>query len=1133
MNIELPILVEERRDPLEGGSLYTVRPLFFAEPEAADRHLGRAMSKMADHLRKLLSDLGRSGRQRALAEYTFSPDLELRRVELRLELRSTSVRVWMPLATFHHFERHIVFCPLVPDVWFDAERKDAVATRAAEVFTPYFRKIEKEEGEDALQRQLQPFTAKAARPWITLLDLDVETQEEYRKPVDRRFASLADLGQMDGASELAKVGRCLDWLYPDRLERALLRDDLCDELDRLLAAANRRPVLLVGPPSVGKTALIHECLRRRVARRERPHSARENLWLISPQRLIAGMSYVGQWENRLLAILKTARKRGHVLYFDDLLGLYRAGVHSQSSLSVADVLKPYVERGDVRVLGEMTPEQLRIFRERDRGFADLFHLIPVPEPDEQETIRILIHVRRLLEGRHRVRFDAEVLPTVLELTRRYQREAAYPGKAARWLAQLAVKYKDAEVSRDLTLAEFRATSGLEATFLDARVRLKRQEIVAAMRTHLVGQQPAVEAMADVVSVAKARLNDPQRPLGSLFFLGPTGVGKTESAKALARYLFGDAARLLRFDMNEFVSPQSAARLVGTFEQPEGLLTSAVRRQPFCVVLLDEIEKAHPMVFDLLLQILGEARLTDALGRTADFSNAAVILTSNLGTREAGQAIGFGAQEGGDENVYLRAVQDFFRPEFFNRLDRIVPFARLGRMELELIARKVLESVLQREGLQRRRCAVDVTGDAIQWVVHRGYHPLLGARAMKRAIEAEMVQPLASQLAAISPDTPTVVRVFRAGERLGARVHPLSAAPTEASEEVADPQAFLAGVRRSLDCLEEECVRHRPRAELAAGRIPPEYSWYLGTWEYLKDTRRLVARVEETLRASRRTLGLPAIAVPQMRANVTRKSSYHDPTRQETLKALHAADDVYDYLQAISSRGVSPDDPQAWLRLIEERVSLLERMRPAEDGWSIRSALVVIRSLGDAPALRDWLAQRIAGRFVFQAGLDWDATETTARRRKASSSSAPAAVEFGLDCSRLRDSQASREDRVWWGLIADETQQGRYRASHHLDVLEFHGHNVSGFLESQQGTYLFAQQDGRLQPIQVVVRPLAEGEDGGAALLSLLAGYDRAIEAAAAGLPEDDANPFCWRPVKAVYTEPRDFKVDVELELSRL
>ncbi|HKB03575.1 MAG TPA: AAA family ATPase [Gemmataceae bacterium] len=943
----------------EKGGSFSARPLFFQSPERSDSNLNRLISKLARDVVRAIEEAGKRDRHDECARWSFSPALTQHRLDLVIELRRRKAKVKHLFVAFRHMGKRLAFTPAIPDLWFEVGRNADLKSRARDVLTDYWRTKERDDDEEVLP-EADSLPGKA---WVQTLELSAHPAVVKPKQSKFKFLSLGDESPPGGAAELQRVGRCLDWLYPDELDRAILRDAEVDELFRLLAARDRRPVLLVGPRQAGKTTVLHEVVYRRVAEKKSPFVNRDCVWLISPQRLISGMSYVGQWEARLLAILKHARKRHHVLYFDDMVGLFLAGISAVSTLSAAHVMKPYLERREVRVVGEITPEGLRVLQERDRAFADLFHILPVREPSDADTLRILIAAQRRLEGKHRCGFDLDVLPTVIDLQRRYERAAAFPGKAARMLTRLAVK-ADADqqaagnstaetkdpfaptstVTRDSVLTELHAQSGLSLAFLDRRARLDRHEILDALKSQVIGQDEAVEATADVIAVAKARLNDPDRPLAAFLFLGPTGVGKTETAKAVARYLFGDADRLLRFDMNEYVNSGSAARLVGTFDQPEGLLTAAIRRQPFAVVLLDEIEKADPEVFDLLLQVLGEGRLTDALGRTADFTNALVILTSNLGVREAEAQIGF--REGGSAAAaaYTRAAEKFFRPEFFNRLDRVLPFRRLSRDHTRKIAERLVNEVLNREGFRQRKCVLNVTPAALDRVIDAGYDPTLGARAMKRSVERQLTQPAAARLSALPVDRFTVVNVYSETEFSGRPIgSPGDLQVDVRALEFAEPLSPRTDLDRppiqrleqldsALSQIEESFANLRPAGAVFGRKVTQDQERYFVLREladalgedldrlfdgYAHDRlARLEARQPDALGKKSRYRMIKPGAGPSW------KEPYEQPAR-----SLFAAQSMEEAIRELADRA-EPEPGDADLLDVERRLALLRLMASA-------------------------------------------------------------------------------------------------------------------------------------------------------------------------------------------------------------
>ncbi|MBI3653743.1 MAG: ATP-dependent Clp protease ATP-binding subunit [Acidobacteria bacterium] len=842
MKITVPIYIQKHSGKGAPPQTHILRPLFHPHLEVRGEDLNRAMTKMAQKLRRECGELGSQRRHEQLSRFAFAPDLEDHFCKFNFEMLSRRARCHLLVVVCKSLGRKIAFSPSLPNLWFEIQRGETLATRATEVLTQYFREQERKHGKEALMPETLSLDGKA---WVTTLEISIQPPTLAQVKPPNLFAMLGGGETMNGAQELEKTGRCLDYLYPDELHRVIFRDAEVAELSAILQGKDQRPVLLIGERLVGKTAVIHEYVYRLVEQKSSKYSANKKVWLLSPQRLISGMSYVGQWENRLLAILKEATLRQHLLYFDDLLGLYQAGQTANSSLSVADVLKPYVEKRSVRLLGEITPEAYRVLQERDRAFADAFQVIAIKEPDEEQSFRILLHLMRQLERQHRCRFSTDVFPTVMDVQRRYARDAAFPGKAAVFLQQLAVKFRNERVTREEVLQQFHAKSGLALTFLNDSTRVHRQEATAAIGQEVIGQDAAIAACADVVSLAKARLNDTDRPLATFLFLGPTGVGKTQCAKALAKYLFSDADKILRFDMNEYASAYAAARLVGTFNQPEGLLTSAVRRQPFSLVLLDEIEKAHPDVFNLLLQVMGDGRLTDALGRTVDFTNAIIILTSNLGVREAAKNLGFRQDEARESHVYLQAAEKFFKPEFVNRLDRVVPFERLTRADVKRIAQGLMQNIFAREGLLRRKCILQVDDAAMAAIIDMGYHPQLGARALKRMLERQLTQPVAARLATLKPDAPTVIKVFQSSYELVVEVAALmGAAPNEETATalaLMEPRRIIELVEASLARIEVDIAQLRPQGLINPDDLEAQHLAYFHIKEQAERVREMCKR----------------------------------------------------------------------------------------------------------------------------------------------------------------------------------------------------------------------------------------------------------------------------------------------------
>jgi ATP-dependent Clp protease ATP-binding subunit ClpC len=560
-------------------------------------------------------------------------------------------------------------------------------------------------------------------------------------------------------------------LEPGDMAPALEVDETVEQIADALTATRPQSVLLVGPSGVGKTVAARELVRRCSTF----HLGATPFYQTSGARIVAGQCGFGMWQERCTDLVRECAKKRAVLHLGSLVELMEVGKSEYNQTGLAGFLRPAIARGELLCIAECTPEQLPMIEREDPQLVDAFRQLKVEEPDARRGRNIL--ERSANDGRRDVRgLTPQAIDAVDRLHRRYATYSAFPGRPLRFLANLR---RDGDRKVPATAADvldaFTRETGLPRVLLDPNVPLDVRQTREWFSQRVIGQSEAVDLVVDLLATVKAGLTRPNRPIASLLFIGPTGVGKTEMAKALAEYLFGSKDRLTRFDMSEYADPPAVGRLAGSAFGGEGLLTAKVREQPFCVLLLDEFEKAHPAFFDLLLQVLGEARLTDAGGRLADFRNAVIILTSNLGA-ESYQA-GHPGFRTSDRDVveakqhFVREVERFLRPEMFNRLDRLVPFAPLDATTIHHIARREWDKVLNRDGVRFRGVKVTAADGVVPHLAAAGFDPKYGARPLKRAIERELLAPVAHQMNRYSAELALDVTVGLTDGKLSATVKP--------------------------------------------------------------------------------------------------------------------------------------------------------------------------------------------------------------------------------------------------------------------------------------------------------------------------------------------------------------------------
>ncbi len=549
------------------------------------------------------------------------------------------------------------------------------------------------------------------------------------------------------------------------------REEELGQMERILKGRFSRNLLLVGASGTGKTALVQELVRRR-----KTLDITSEIWESTASILIKELTTDTGWQDNLSLLLKELTLKGDILYVRNLAELFEVGRYEGNAVSVAEYMRSAIGRGEVTLIGECTSEERARIELRSPGFLAFFQTVELAEP-KKDLEGIILQKMKSLAGQRRMDIDPEAVQEIIRLQRRFSPYSGMPGRPIRFLegillaksdqpilpkkkknkgesqaaepnGEAALPHPQATINRDLVLKQFCEESGLPPFMVDPTIPMDVSALRKSFNANVFGQERAVDAVVDMLATVKTALTRTGKPIASFLFAGPTGVGKTELAKVLATTMFGSRERMLRFDMSEYSSPWSVMRLIGESYHSEGLLTSAVRRDPFCVLLFDEIEKADPKFYELLLQILSEGRLSDSRGRVVNFCSAIIIMTTNIGAANLHRNRISWKKELGEKDVtqhFTSAIEQHFRPELYNRIDAIVAFAPLDQATVRNVVEREIDLLRKREGIRFRHVDLNIDEAVYQHLAEVGYEARFGARYLQRAIRERLSVPLAEAL----------------------------------------------------------------------------------------------------------------------------------------------------------------------------------------------------------------------------------------------------------------------------------------------------------------------------------------------------------------------------------------------------
>ncbi len=565
----------------------------------------------------------------------------------------------------------------------------------------------------------------------------------------------------------------IDQAAKGRLDPLIGRELEMERTMQVLCRRRKNNPIFVGDPGVGKTAMA-EGLAQKIWGGEVPNLLKEvRIYSLDLGGMLAGSKFRGDFEQRLKGVVAELKKRKHaILFIDEIHTIVGAGATSSGSMDASNILKPFLSTGELRCIGSTTYEEYKNHFEKDRALSRRFEKIDIMEPPVKESIKILKGLRSRYEAHHEIEYTDAALKAACELSAKYINDRFLPDKAIDVIdeAGAAIRLSGASNRKWIHPSDIEKIvskiARIPAVNVSTPDKAKLENLGGQLRRVVFGQDDAIDALVTAIKRSRAGLGQPEKPVGSFLFTGPTGVGKTEVARQVARQL---DVEFMRYDMSEYMEKHAVARLIGAppgyigFDQG-GLLTDGVRKHPYCVLLLDEIEKAHEDLFNILLQVLDHATLTDNNGKKADFRNVIVMMTSNAGSREMSSAtIGFGDTKGDSTGKGKKAIEKIFSPEFRNRLDGIITFNALDREIMAMIVDKFMKEFADQ--LTVKKVSLAYSGTVRKWLAKKGHDPQYGARPLARVIQTEIKDVLADEILFGKLERGGTVKLDMKGEEL--------------------------------------------------------------------------------------------------------------------------------------------------------------------------------------------------------------------------------------------------------------------------------------------------------------------------------------------------------------------------------